>query len=229
MLRRIGLVASSGLVLLLVACGSGTNNQTTPSTNIPSTSTMSTAQIQQRLLTAADVGAAWRVGQSITPEDLSSLSTSVPCPGPTVSPAVAQRLTAVTGVQFEPTDQSYKHLIELVLSGEPKQLDSDLQALFEAMDSCSALASTATGATKLTIQKLAVPKLGDQQAAYVMTDTESPDSTATWYVRNAVVRVGSTGVAVGLAEILATPQDKPQISDETFGKILESAVGKLRG
>lgn len=228
MRTRIGLVASSGLALLLVACGSGTNNQTNPSTNIPSTSTMSTAQIQARLLAVADVGAGWQIGQAITPEDLSSLATSVPCPGPTVSPAVAQRLAAVAGVQFEPTDQSYKHLIELVLNGESKQLDSDLQALFDAMDSCSALASTATG-TKLTVQKLAVPKLGDQQAAYVMTDVESPDSTATWYIRNAVVRVGSDAIAVGLAEILATPQDKPQISDETFGKILDSAVGKLGG
>lgn len=224
MRSRVGLpVIMLGLSVALVACGSGTTRQTVaPSTTIPST-----AQLEARLLDVGDVGAGWKVGPAINPQDLSSVSQSIPCSDVTIDPSVAKRLTAVTGIQFEPRDGSSRQMIELVITGESKQLDSDLQALIGAMDSCSAKTATTSATSKLTVQKFAIPKLGDQQAAYVMTD--SADSAGAFYVRSAIIRVGSIAVAFGLTEVVATPQDKPQISDDTFVKILKTAVDKLSG
>jgi hypothetical protein len=80
----------------------------------------------------------------------------------------------------------------------------------------------------LTVKRLSIPDLGDQRAAFVMTGLdESAGSSATWYVRNAAVRVGPVAIMLGLTEILATPQDKPQISDESFVQLVQTAVGKL--
>ncbi len=174
----------------------------------------------------SDIEAGWQGGQAITPEDLSSVGQSIPCSELTLDPAVAKRLTAVTGIQFEPTDHSRKHLIELVITGQPKQLADDLQTLFGAMDSCSTKTATTTGTAKLTVKEFAIPSLGDQQAAYVMTDTA--DSAGAFYVRNAIVRFGSVAVALGLLEVVPTAQATPQISDATFVKILKTAADRLR-
>lgn len=225
---RVGLVAGAlTLSMALVACGSGTSSKTgaptttaaptttgAPTTTAAPTTTVPTAaQLQARLLGAGDVGAGWQVGGSINPEDLSSIGHANPCGNDKIDPAVAKRLTAVTGVQFEPTDHSYKHFIELVLTGDPAQLGSDLHALMAALDSCPA------------VKDLSIPKLGDQQAAYVITDAES--ANAVWHVRNAVVRVGPVAVAVGMTEILPSAQARPQISDDTFVKVLRTAVDKV--
>jgi hypothetical protein len=222
--RALLMLTAIGLSATLVACGSSdAGKQTgTPSTGIPSAT-----QLEARLLDVGDVGAGWKLGQPITPEDLSSVSQSIPCTGVTIDPSVAKRLTAVTGRQLEPADRSAKHMIELVITGTSRQLDADLQTLARAMDSCSVKTGTSQGTSTLTVKKLAVPKLGDQQAAYVMTD--SADSAGAFYVRNAFVRVGTVAVAFGLMEVVAAPQDKPQVSDDTFVKILRTALERISG
>ena len=230
--ERPGLFAVLGLSVALVACGSnGTTSKTTTTptpTTAATTTTLSTAQLQASLLDVSDVGAVWKVGAAINPQDLAGL-TQIPCADATISPTIAKRLTAVTGIQFESTDGSSKHLMQLVVTGEPKQLDSDLQALIGAMESCSATTSTTTGTAKLTVKKFIIPELGDQRAAYLLTDAESPGTETTWYVRQAAVRVGSVAMGIGLTEILGTPQDKPQISDAKFVQLLETAVAKFNG
>ena len=50
-----------------------------------------------------------------------------------MDPTVTKRLTPLADIQFEPTDHSYKHLIQFLVPGDPKQLESDLQAFFGAM------------------------------------------------------------------------------------------------
>jgi hypothetical protein len=220
MRNRAGAVALFGLVVALVACGdSGTTSQTT--------TTLSTTQLQAKLLDVGGVGAGWQVGHAVNDADLTD-ATQIPCEGVTLDAGVTQRLTPVTGIQFEPTDQSYKHLIEFVLIGAPKQLDSDLQTYFATLERCSTVPSTTAGSPAVTVTRLTIPKLGDQRAAYVLMGKESAGSDVTWYGRSAVVRVGSIAIELGLTEILSTTQDKPQISDEGFVKILETAVAKLK-
>lgn len=231
MQRAVGLVVALGLSAALVSCGSATTSRSAPAPQTTS-STLSRTQLQTRLLTVGDVGSAWQkgqdqVGEAITPEDLASVGTSIPCSDVAMDPALAKRLTAVTGVQFQPADHSPKHLIELVITGQPGQLDSDLRALVGIMDTCAARTATTTGTSNLTLKKLALPTLGEQQAAYVMTD--SVDSSGVFYVRNAIVRRGSVAVVLGLMEGLATVQDKPQISDATFVAMLRTAVDKVHG
>jgi hypothetical protein len=217
---RASTVAIFGLVVALVACGdSGTTRQPT--------TTLSATQLQAKLLDVGGVGAGWQVGHAVNDADFSD-ATQVPCEGVTLDPPVTQRLTPVTGIQFEPTDQSYKHLIEFVLTGDPKQLDADLQTYFAALETCSTVTTTIAGASAVRVNKLTIPKLGDQRAAYVLTGKESPGSDTTWYGRSAAVRVGSIAIELGLTEILPTGQAQPQISDEGFLKIVQTAVAKLK-
>jgi len=230
MRSRVSLIAVLGIVVVIGACGdNGTTGKATRPTPSSSVTTIPSAQLDKMLLDVGDVGAGWQVGPPLNPEDLSGF-TQIPCPDSVVNPTIAKRLTPATGIQFEPTDHSRKHMIEFLVTGDAQRLDRDLQALSGALEACSMATSTTagTGGT-VKVEKLPIPELGDQRDAYVIAVTASPDSQATWYVRSAVVRVGSVATSLGLTEILPTPQDQPHISDEEFVKILKKAVAKLGG
>jgi hypothetical protein len=218
MSARTGLILTLGLAVLLVACAGPGSRDTASRPPTP-------AQVEAKLLTLDDLGAGWRAGQAINSADLSSVTESIPCSDVTIDPVVAKRLKAVTGIQFEPADRSYKHLIQLAMTGASAQLANDLRKLFAAMDSCAVKASASPGTAKLTLNRFTVPQLGDQRAAYVMITRESAGSR--WYVRNAIVRVGPVAIAFGLAEILATPDAGPQISDDWFQRHLRTAVARF--
>lgn len=212
--------------VLLAACGNG--GGTTPTTPSTTVTTPSTTQLHARLLAVGDLGAGWKLAAPINAADLASIGQSIPCPHNALRPAVAKRLRAVTGIQFEPTDRSYKHVIELVITGDPAQLGADLQRLFAAMDSCAAATSIANRALKLTVTRLELPRLGDQQAGFASkAQVGSPRSPRSWYARSAFVRVGPVAVVLGLTEILATSQSEPQISNDSFRQLLRTAVGRL--
>lgn len=227
MFARMGLIAVLGLVGVLIGCGDDdATRETTPATtsSVETTIPLSPEQLEPMLLDASDVGAGWQLGPKITDADLSD-ATQIPCPDTAINPTIGDRLTPITGVQFEPVDHSSKHLIEFAVTGQPEQLDADLQVLFEAMDACAATTPTSIGSGSLTVEPLTIAELGDQRAAYTLIGVESPD--ATWYIRNADVRVGSTAVKVGLTEILQTPDDEPSISDTEFVQLIQTAVAKL--
>lgn len=82
-------------------------------------------------------------------------------------------------------------------------------SFFSAIESCTT--KTATPAGTFTVKQLAIPRLGDQRAAFILTGEESADSTMTWYVRDAAVRVRSVAIELGLAEICRRPRN-PHIS-----------------
>jgi hypothetical protein len=222
MYARLGVVALLGLGVTFLGCGD--DETTAPTTTESTATTVAVAELDSMLLDAADVGTGWQVGPAVTDADFAD-STQIPCPDTAINPTIADRLTPVTGVQFEPTDGSPRHLIEFMLSGEPDRLDADLQAMFGAMDACAATTPTTTETGSLTVEPLAIPELGDQRAAYTLVGVEAPDTT--WYVRDASVRVGSLAVEVGLTEILQSPDDQPSISDAEFVQLLETAVAKL--
>jgi putative hemolysin len=176
------------------------------------------------LLETSDVGSDWQLGPPITEADLTD-ATQLPCPDTAISPTIADRLTPITGVQFEPVDHSSKHLIEFAVTGRPEQLGADLQVLFDAMDTCAATTPTTIGTGSLTVEPLTIPELGDQRAGYVLIGVESAD--ATWYVRDAEVRVGSIAIEVSLTEILQTIDVEPSVSDAEFVQLVQTAVAKL--
>lgn len=227
---QLGLVALLGLAGTLVGCGDDeATRDTTPATTAPAETTvpLSTEQLDSMLLDASDVGSAWQLGPPITEADLTD-ATQIPCPDTAINPTIADRLTPITGVQFEPVDRSSRHLIEFAVVGQPDQLDADLQVLFDAMDACAAATPTTSGTGSLRVERLTIPELGDQRAAYTLIGVETPD-TPTWYVRDAEVRVGSIAVEVGLTEILPTPDDEPSISDAEFVRLIQTAVTNLEG
>jgi putative hemolysin len=226
MYARLGLVALLGCAGVLLGCGDDeATRDTTPSTSASVATTVPTQeQLDAMLLATTDVGSDWQLGPPITDADLTD-ATQIPCPDTAINPTIADRLTPITGVQFEPVDRSSKHLIEFAVTGQPEQLGADLQVLFDAMDACAATTPTTIGTGSLTVKPLTIPELGDQRAGYALIGVESAD--ATWYVRDAEVRVGSIAVEVGLTEILQTPDDEPSISDAEFVQIAQTAVGKL--
>ena len=229
MYARLSFVALLGLAGVLVGCGDDdATRDTGPATTVSAETTVppSLEQIDAMLLDTTDVGVAWQLGPTISDADLTD-AMQVPCPDTAVDSSIADRLTPITGVQFEPVDLSSEHLIEFAVTGEPEQLDADLQVLFDAMDACAAATSATIGTGSLTVEPLTIPELGDQQGAYTLVGVESPD--ATWYVRRAQVRVGPIAVEVSLTEILRTPDDEPNVSDAEFGRLVQTAVAKLHG
>lgn len=207
------------LGLTVAACGGSGGNKSSGD------AAPSSSQLHARLLNADDVGASWKVGHSINAEDLAAFA-QAPCESATISPALVKRLTAVTGTQFEPVDRAYRHLIELVVTGDPKQLDNDLQSVFTAIESCPSGGAAAGSAVAVT--KLSIPKLGDQQAAYAVTQKSQGSSATALLLRAGYVRLGSVAVVVGLTDFQASSEGISQIGDDTFRALVTKATTKLR-
>ena len=226
MFTRIGVVAVVGLVGALVGCGSddSAGGSTSSSAAVETTVPISVDVLSSMLLEVGDVGAGWQAGPEITDADLAD-ATQLPCPDTAINPTIADRLTPATGVQFEPDDQSYRHLVQFIVNGSPDRLAADLQVFHDAMDACAATTPTSTDTGSLTVSRLSIPELGDQGAGYLLVGVESPD--AVWYVRQASVRIGGIAVQVGLTEILQSPQNEPAITDAEFFALLEAAVAKV--
>ena len=127
-------------------------------------------------------------------------------------------------MQFEPVDGSSKHLMIQLITGERAQLTSDLTGYFEAMKTCPVDPKGANGAF-LSVADVALPELGDQRQAVGIRAQENGTGPV-WFVRAAQVRVGALIVAVGLTEILETPDQVPAISDSDFGTLVQAAVTK---
>lgn len=209
---------------LLLGCGDDTTSvSSTTSTEITTTTTVTDGP-DERLLGLGDVGSGWQMGPGVNDADFRD-STQLPCDDMALNPIIAARLTPVTGIQFEPTDGSSKHLIEFLITGDEPRLAADLQAYLEAMGACEAATPATTGAGTLTVTTLTLAPLGDQRGAFVLTADVSPD--ATWHVRTATVRVGPVATRVALTEILPTADAPPAVSDADFVQLVEAAVARL--
>jgi len=232
---RMSALAVLALVAATVACGDdgATTSATTTSaatTTVSTATTLTTTQLEAMLLGVADAGSGWKVGSPVNEMDFAD-SMKFPCPDTAMNPTIVARITPTVGVQFEPADGSYKHIIEMMVSGEPQRLDADLGFYFEGMRACAASTVTSTTTADgeaLTLEDFALPALGDQRMATLGTGRESADSDALWYVRSAVVRVGSVAVMVGLTEILSGSQTTPTISDADFVRLVTTAVERVK-
>jgi hypothetical protein len=216
------------MALAVTACGG--DDSTTPTTQAPATSgsttTMPAAALDPMLLQPDDIGAAWTLGHAIQPEDLSTFA-QLACENSALNPTIVTRLTARTGVQFDAADRSDAHLIELLVTGEPGRLSADLDVLAEAVQApCADTGAAPPDGAGVTVEELSIPGLGDQRHAWAARASE-PAGGPTWFVRTAVVRVGSVAVELRLTEILASPQAPPRIGDSEFNQLLETAVGAL--
>lgn len=224
-------LAVVGLTAGLLSCG-GDDRTTATSTSTPSAPTTAASVTTvaatapavppaSALLTVADLGASWQVSNAINDMDLASFA-QVPCDDVAVNPTIVARLTASTGVQFEPVDRSYKHLMQLVTVGVPTQLAADLQALHDATATCP---SGEPSATTVSVRPFDLPAgLGDQRFGQLLRGYEG-DSL--WYVRGAVVRVGGIAVSIGLVEIVSDVRATPTVSDAAFVELATIAVAKL--
>lgn len=222
-------LAVLGLVAVVVACGdSGTSDETTPVSIITTptaTATVPASDLETMLLDVADVGPGWELGNAVNDQDFADV-VQLPCPDTGVNPTILERLTGESGIQFSPTDRSYRHIIETLVTGEPQRLTTDLEVLFDAVQPCPPSESS-PGTPTPTYAQLDLPLLGDQRLAAVFIGAESKQ--ATWHVRTAWVRVGSVAMTLRLTEILATPDDTPQVADAEFVQLAETAAAKLTG
>jgi hypothetical protein len=225
--------AVAAVVVFGAACGSSdTDSETatttaaavTTTTSAATPTTVSVATLTERLLAAGDLPAGWKLGHAVNNSDFEAFA-QLPCDNAAINPLAAKRLTAQTGIQFEPTGGSSAHLIELVTTGEPAQLTKDIGMLIGAReDACSASDAT-SGGSPISITSLTLPSVGDQRSAY----SGRVDSSAHWFGRNAVVRVGSVAVVVGLTEVLSSATATPMVCDAEFVQLVERAVQRLQG
>jgi hypothetical protein len=209
--------------LALAACGGGGSSGGSGDGGGNGRAAPSSAQLHARLLTADDVGTQWKAGEPINSEDLAAFA-QTPCAAATINPAVVKRLTAVVGAQFEPVDRSYRHLIELVVTGDATQLHKDLQSVFSAIESCDAAGSAGV---RVTVTQLSIPELGDQRAAYAVTQNPPDGSPAAMSLRTAYVRLGTVAVVVGLVDFRASKDGVSLVSDDNFRALLTKATTKL--
>lgn len=237
--RLLGATVSvAALVALAVGCSDSKTESTTTApgtteapTTAPNTGTTEPGGptsslpegIETKLLTAEEVGSTWKLGPEVNEMDL-TMNVEI-CPGVVLDAGRAKRLSGRVGVQFEPSDKSSRHLMEQFLIGDPAKLNSDLRVYFDTLTVCPVDPAGAEG-TYLSLQPLDVPVLGDQSLGVAIKAQESA-SGPVWFVRQAVVRVGGTAVALGLTEILPSATAQPNISDNGFYAIVTKAFNKL--
>lgn len=203
------------LGVALAGCGDESAQESVPAT----TATTAPVGGEARLLTADDVGLGWQAGHVIIPEDLASIAT-LPCDDTAINPTIAERLTATTGAQFDPTDGSSRHLMELLVTGEPHRLGLDLRVLEGAVLACT---------EPVTVGELVLPLLGDQQWAVVVSAPVSPGSSTVWHARTGVARFGDTALVLRLTEILPDAYALPRMTDAEFAALVQQAAAKVGG
>lgn len=224
-MRKYTVPVLAALVLAVPACGS--DDTSTPSTTVAgsTTTTVETSALEQLLLTLADltdIGNQWRNGPTVGDADFNDAN-QIPCDKSSLSPTIAGRLRPIIGRQFEPQDGSYRHLMTTITIGDAAQLAVDLGQLIDTIRGCPA-ESTFDGAP-VSIERIDLPDLGDQRAAFRIEASES--ATNFWVVRTAVVRVENRYLAVSLTEILDSPAATPTVSDEEFVALVGKAVNRL--
>lgn len=190
--------------------------------------TMSTDELESRLLNAGDIGAGWIGTTVVDGTELGTLAES-PCPGVTLPAAITERLRPVAGVRLNPIDGTNRAVFEGIIVGEPATLADDVQALFDAAASCAGTEFTSENDEHVRYDDLLLPALGDQQMASVMTIGQPPDHQLTVRGHTAIVRVGELVLSVTQFEVMTTPEAPALTSDEAFIELLRTAVARLKG
>lgn len=222
-MRKTSLSALALTIPLVFAVGGcGGDDDTSPTTSAESTTTTAeTGMLEDLLMTLADIGANWRLGNTVGGADFDDAN-QIPCDDTGLNPTIRERLRPIIGRQFEPDDGSYRHLMTTITLGDPGRLGLDVGFLIDAIRACPAVA-TFEGSS-VSIEQMEIPDLGEQRAAFKITAaTDEP----VWLVRTAVVRVDRHYLSVSLTEILDTSQTEPTVTDAQFVDIVEKAVRRL--
>lgn len=190
---------------------------TTPSATIP-------ADLNRFALTLDDVGATWKPSNPLNDADFRDFG-GLPCEDMAINPTILERIRPTAGVQFEPSTAGSRHLIEFILSGESARLAADIDVLIGAEQACAD--QTRAGSESLKVERLTIPDLGEQRAAFLLRGLESEGGTAYWYVRQGIVRVGGIAITIGLTEILSSPTAAPTIPDTEFVRLLTAATARI--
>jgi len=196
---------------------------TVPATTAAASTTLP-EDLSKYLLTLDDVGSTWKLGHTVGEADFNDFG-QLPCPDSAINPTIINRIRPTIGVQFEPSAEGARHLLQFVLTGESTRLAMDLEALIGAEQACAD--TTPSGSNSFKVERMTIPDLGEQRAAFVLRGLETNGSTSTWYVRQAVVRVGTVAITIGLTEILSSPDAAPSIPDTEFVRILTAATARL--
>lgn len=201
-----------GFLGALVACGGD-------STDAPS------GDVPVKLLTAADLGSAWQEGHEVGEADFQD-AWQIPCDDVALNPLMVEVLRPSGGTQFDPTDGSSRHLIELVTIGAEDDLVTALEAYIGAMGSCPPESTWGGGSVSVTPLDLKeFGGLGDQRVGFISVATQNVASdSVVWHVRNVAVRVDSHIISLGLTEILDSDDTQPVVADAEFVEMVRAAV-----
>jgi hypothetical protein len=214
---------------LVVSCGGddeGADSTTVSLATSASTATVSPEELDSMLLSVDDLGDAWQLGSPINEGDLND-SVRAPCGAP-LDPGLVERLRAVTGIQFVPSDDSQGTLIEFMTTGEPTQLSADVQELMAAFLACPPTATPTDEFGYAAWESLDLPELGDQQLGFSWMGAVTPESEVVLIGQTAMVRDGSVFLSVGTMEMVPVGE-APLLPDEEFIAVVTAAVGHVTG
>ncbi|MCU0272293.1 MAG: hypothetical protein MUE34_03585 [Acidimicrobiales bacterium] len=225
--RVVGRGSAVVLALGLVLTGCGDDDDTATDGDGGPTSSVPAADLTDRLLTPEDVPGDWQAVTEATAADFGSAA-DLPCADTAVNPTIAERLAADAGVILEPADGSLLGIRQVLVAGEADQLDSDLEAVFGALESCIGGESIAPDGERLTSEVFPVPELGDQRTAVTTLVGEPPDFETTWRVHTLFVRVDDVAMQLTQFEIVRGG-DEPTVTDDDVLALFETAVDRLEG
>lgn len=195
-----------------------------PTTVAPTTSVAS-GDVSAMLLTVDDVWAGWQEASPVGEADFDD-SWQIPCDDVAINPTFVDVLRPSAGIQFEPSDGSYRHLMQMVTTGAADELAPALDAYIGAVTSCGSEALW-FGAV-VTVDPLDLGELGDQRAAYTVVASEGDGSNPmALNQRTASVRVGDHVVTLGLVEVLEGEGAELTVSDAQFVDLVRTAVAKF--
>ena len=189
------------------------------------TTTSTTPAATPVLLTLDDLDAGWRAGPETGEADLVDLATAIrmPCPDVGINPTIATRLAPSAAVQFESADGTSRHLIESVTIGGPGRLGLDVEVWIGGLDACVARGANPDEGL-VRFERMTLPALGDQRAAFLQVATEEPGSPPYWWMRTAIVRVDRVLIIVGVIEVVDAEGSQPTFDDAAFVDLVTDAV-----
>jgi hypothetical protein len=226
MRRFIACVVVSLLSLSAAACGGESADVTVPTPE----------ELSAALMTVEDVGTEWgefRLQESglVTDENRENLPELLLCPEAGENAAVADDLDWEALAEVFAVGRSEAHpavsFMELLLAGEPEEIEEIYERLVVAMRACEGVAweteSWEEGVMPVTTEAMDAPDAGDESYG---ARSQVAEGDYVWDARTVVARDGAVLVSLTYLDVHDADQDA-LIGQEDMDAIFTTAIDRL--
>jgi hypothetical protein len=218
-------MAATLLGLVVASCG-GTDEPAIPTPE----------ELAASLLVVEDLGGDWSVPSDIgfpsgvlTEELVGNLPVIDLCPD-----AGTEAIEAVAGLRWQagmgfilggPTEGFAPNLIELLLAGDPSETEATFDLLKEGTAACLNVESFVEDAGTLISLDLPVPAVGDDRLGVWTRQTDQPEGSPRWDLRQVFVRRGA--VILWIQDVEINPTSETVVTQQEMDSIVAAAVERL--